>query len=77
MLDPKEEANRIYGKHYQAAMSNSNPKYRSSKIIIEHALIDVQNTIDELQWIRERTDILIINVRIQFYNQVKEHIKQL
>lgn len=37
-MSPKEKAQKLYGEYYQILMGNTNPKFRSSKVVKACAL---------------------------------------
>lgn len=78
MLDPKEYATKLLQTHYTLGLS----VFMTIEDAKEHCLIDVQNTIDALERLKDK--FLVGGIfaekcqpEIEYYNQVKEHIKQL
>lgn len=48
-MTSKQRANTIYGKHFQIAMGCTNPKFRTSKIVKEHSISEVEAIIYTLE----------------------------
>lgn len=56
-MTEKAKANWLYGKHYLIAMTTTNPKYRSSKVIKGHCILQVETIIEELESVSSNYDL--------------------
>jgi hypothetical protein len=69
---PKEKAAELYHKYYTTLLPNVRMR---KEISIQHATIDVKNTIDELKEFDNEDGYA--NSRIEYYLEVKQELEKL